>query len=341
LKTITYKNTPIHIGAEFSSLSNYLPDNVSSVVLLIDENVFAQSAYDFGDFQHLVIPAGESSKSMIVVEKLLERLVALGLDRSGFLVGVGGGVVCDLTGFIASIFMRGVRFGFVPTSLLAQIDASIGGKNGVNLGDYKNMIGTFTQPEFILVDLNFLETLPQQEFISGLAEVIKHACIQDVVYFEFIEQRLEVILAKDPNALNALILHSVRIKTEIVEADERESGLRKLLNFGHTFGHAIEKKYELTHGEAISLGMLLVNQIAVIEGRLKQNQAVRVEQLLTKMGLPTDLSFIDLSALENLVLKDKKRSGTHLDLILLHKIGGAQVVSKSVEEIQEMIKSMQ
>jgi len=340
LKTITYHNTPIYIGAAYPDLVSHIPENTSQVILLIDAHVFAQPEYNFENFKYIVVPAGESSKSLRYIENLLEDLIGLGLDRTGFLVGVGGGVVCDITGFVASVFMRGVRFGFVPTSLLAQVDASIGGKNGVNLGAYKNMVGTFTQPEFILVDLNFLQTLPQVEFVGGMAEVVKHACIRDVAYFEFIEHNFDRILSKERDVLEQVVLHSVHIKTTIVQADERETGLRKLLNFGHTFGHAIEKKYSLSHGEAVSLGMHLVNQIAVSEKRLSEHDALRIQQLLMKIGLPTDLSSVDFMTLEDAVLRDKKRSGSSLDLILLNELGSAQIVSKSVEEIHELIKRL-
>lgn len=340
METIKYQNTSIFVGAPFSSLTEYLPGSASQILLLVDENVMAQKAYDFSGFNCIVVPAGESTKNLAYVEKLLEQLVNLGLDRSGFLVGVGGGVVCDITGFVASIFMRGVKFAFVPTTLLAQVDAAIGGKNGVNLGAYKNMAGTFTQPEFVLTDLLFLNTLPQREFVSGMAEVVKHACITDARYFEFLEKEVENIKSKDVAILTQMVLQSVKIKAQVVAADEKESGLRKLLNFGHTFGHAIEKKLQIPHGEAVSLGMIIVNQIAVMEDRLTAHDAARIQLLLHHIGLPTNSEVLALHALEDLLFKDKKRLGQSLDLIVLNELGSATVVSKSFDEIQTYINTL-
>lgn len=340
METIKYQNTSIFVGAPFSSLAEYLPDSASQILLLVDENVMSQKDYDFSGFNCIVVPAGESTKNLAYVEKLLEQLVNLGLDRSGFLVGVGGGVVCDITGFVASIFMRGVKFAFVPTTLLAQVDAAIGGKNGVNLGAYKNMAGTFTQPEFVLTDLLFLKTLPQREFVSGMAEVVKHACIADARYFEFLEKEVENIKSKDVAILTQVVLQSVKIKAQVVAADEKESGLRKLLNFGHTFGHAIEKKLQIPHGEAVSLGMIIVNQIAVMEDRLTAHDAARIQLLLHHIGLPTNSEVLALHALEDLLFKDKKRLGQSLDLIVLNELGSATVVSKSFDEIQTYINML-
>jgi 3-dehydroquinate synthase len=337
LETIKYQNTSIFVGAPFSSLTEYLPDSVSQILLLVDENVMAQNDYDFSGFNCIVVPAGESSKNLAFVEKLLVELVNRGLDRSGFLVGVGGGVVCDITGFVASIFMRGVKFAFVPTTLLAQVDAAIGGKNGVNLGAYKNMAGTFTQPEFVLVDLFFLNTLPEREFISGMAEVIKHACIADAQYFEFLEKEKDKIRSKDQAILTQVVLQSVQIKAQIVAADVKESGLRKLLNFGHTFGHAIEKTLQIPHGEAVSYGMLIVNEIAVMDHRLTAHDAAKIKTLLHNFGLPTNSQDLKLNALEGLLFKDKKRLGHSLDLIVLNELGSATIVSKSFDEIQTYI----
>lgn len=341
MQIIQYHNTRVLVGENFSNLAKHFPESASQVILLVDENVLAQAEYDFKDFTCISIRSGEASKSLTYVESLIQQLIHLGLDRSGFLVGVGGGVVCDITGFVATIFMRGVKFGFVPTTLLAQVDAAIGGKNGVNLGAYKNMIGTFSQPEFILTDLNFLKTLPQNEFISGMAEVVKHACISDLEYFEYLEKNVDKIINQDIETLTELVLRSVVIKTKIVEADERESGLRKLLNYGHTFGHAIEKKMEIPHGEAVSLGLLVVNEIAVLEQRLSSNEALRIKALLQQFGLPTNNQDLQLNTLQDLLFKDKKRAGQQLDLILLSELGSASVVSKSFDEIQTYINTLQ
>lgn len=336
METIQYQKTKIFIGEKHQNLSDYLPKKAGKCILLIDENVFTQDVYDFSAFDHVIVPSGENSKSLNMVELLVNQLLDMGLDRSGFLVGVGGGVVCDLTGFVASIFMRGISFGFVPTTLLAQVDASIGGKNGVNLGLYKNMIGTFQQPEFILIDLDFLKTLPQNEFIGGMTEVIKHACILNPAYFELLESNAEKIMEQDSDLVYKVVMESVKIKTRIVEADERESGLRKMLNYGHTFGHAIEKVKGISHGEAVSLGIITVNKIALACNRLHENEAIRVSNLLAKFGLPTNMKNIDYRELRHIVLKDKKRTISGLDLILLNKIGNAEIVTLSTDEIDAL-----
>ncbi len=338
LQTITYHQTTIRIGEEFNNLESYLPAHASQVVLLVDENVLAHPNYDFNAYSCISIASGESSKSIAKVEEIIGQLIELGLDRNSILVGIGGGVVCDITGFVASIFMRGISFGFVPTTLLAQVDASIGGKNGVNLGAYKNMIGTINQPKFILIDFNFLGTLPKQEFISGMAEVVKHACIADRSYFEFLEHHCSEILSLQIEAVETMILHSVRIKTQIVESDELEAGLRKMLNYGHTFGHAIEKSMQIPHGEAVSLGMMVVNEIACKLKMLESKKSQRIEQLLNSIGLPTQFSKQVLENSMHLVVKDKKRAGKKIDLILLRDIGRAEIVPLDFQEIQSLIK---
>ena len=339
LHKINYQNTAVYIGESHQNLEQFLPKKAGLVVLLIDENVKKQTQYNFDNFPHIIVPSGESVKQLSYLEKVVEQLINLGMDRTGFLVGIGGGVVCDLSGFVASIFMRGIKFAFLPTTLLAQVDASIGGKNGLNLGPYKNMIGTFTQPEFVLIDLFFLQTLPKVEFSNGMAEVIKHACIQDVSYFDFIVENKSKILSFDLAVLELLVLKSVAIKTEIVEADEREEGVRKLLNFGHTFGHAIEKKYNIPHGAAVSLGMVLVNEFSVAQHVLLESTAKRIESLLKAFDLPTDISIALWEDLEALVFKDKKRSGANLDLILLREVGKAEVIKKSFTDIQHWFQN--
>lgn len=342
MKILNYHNTPILIGVDFGKFEQLLTENTnfsaaSKLILLIDANVYSSGAYNFDGFDFIVVPAGEGSKSLSYVEELIEQLLDKGLDRSGFLVGIGGGVVCDLTGFVASVFMRGIDFAFVPTSLLAQVDAAIGGKNGVNLASFKNMIGTFTQPKMILIDLKFLLTLPQNELISGMAEVVKHAAIRDANYFVYLENHIAGILSRNTDILMEVVLRSVEIKAQIVQEDELERGLRKLLNFGHTFGHAIEKTLHIPHGEAVSLGMCVVNRLAVLEGHLEVNDALRMENLLNRIGLPTDWSKIKLTDLEPLIFKDKKRNAKRIDFVLLSEIGSAFIAPKSFDDIHDLI----
>lgn len=340
METIKYHNTPVYISESYLNVSNYIP-NSDKTIFLVDEHVFHCEKYIFQSFKTIVIPSGEQQKSMTFIEELVGKILDLGADRTYFLVGVGGGVVCDITGFVASVFMRGIKFGFVPTTLLAQVDASIGGKNGVNIGDYKNMIGTITQPEFILIDETFLSSLPQEEIINGLAEIIKHACIQDKSYLSFITQNLSAVFSLEKEILSSIITTSVKIKTGIVHQDEQEKGVRKILNFGHTFGHAIEKKYGIPHGRAVSLGMIIANKIAVLINKLDLASEKTIKDLLAQTGLPTDISQLDLQSLKEIVFKDKKKSGSSFDFILLNKIGEAEIISFSPSQLDDIILQLQ
>jgi 3-dehydroquinate synthase len=337
VKTIKSHQTPIYVGESYKELDSYLPSNTSGVFFLVDENVFQTRQKEFEGREVIIVPSGEQQKSLNYVEELIGVLLLRGADRSSYLIGVGGGVVCDITGFVATVFMRGIKFAFVPTTLLAQVDASIGGKNGVNTGDYKNMIGAFSQPEFILVDPSFLLTLPKKELISGMAEVVKHACIKSEMYFNYIEENIASILTLNMEVIEELIIQSVMIKAAVVEEDEKESGIRKILNYGHTFGHAIEKKNQLAHGEAVSLGMVIVNSIAAKKGMLDAVSETRINDVLKKIGLPVNISEYDLVSLHSLVKNDKKKAGETISLILLNQIGNAQVVTVFIDDIPSVI----
>jgi len=312
----------VHVDGAFKNAWKDVP---SRTVVVTDSNVQRHWGHLFEGHPTVVLEAGEGQKSLAVVEDVVHRLIACGADRGSFLLGVGGGVICDLTGFVASVFMRGIPFAFAPTTLLAQVDAAIGGKNGVNTGPFKNMIGVFNQPEFVLSTPQFLTTLSDAEFSNGLAECIKHACIRSGEYFAWLEANMDGILQRNPVILSELILQSVRIKCTIVEADPLEKGERKLLNFGHTFGHAIERTLDIPHGQAVSLGMMLANGLAVERGLFSKEQAARVTALLSRAGLPTDTSHIDRDALRSLIRSDKKKQGGHIAFILLKDIGKAVI----------------
>ncbi len=326
------------IETSFSNIEYYLSEfSNAQKFILTDENVFSHYTHWFKNYTTIVVKAGEEQKRLNVVEQVINQLLEYGADPSSILIGVGGGVICDLGGFIASIYMRGIPFCAVPTTLLAQVDAAIGGKTGVNTAQIKNVMGTFKQPQFTLIDTTFLKTLPTQELINGMAEVVKHACIADSDYFNFLETNLIKILALEPEALKTTITRSIEIKKKIVEQDPEESGLRKILNFGHTFGHAIEKHYRVPHGFAVAKGMMIANQIAEEMGMISQEQSLRVEKICQQIGLQPSLNGINMGELFPYIIKDKKKTGAQLSLILLNKIGNAQIVEMPIYEVQKMI----
>lgn len=327
--TVHYCGVPIYLGEAFSEIWEKVSPRT---IIITDENVKAHWGHLFADRPCIVLPPGEDSKSLDTVGQVVEELVELGADRGSFLLGVGGGVVCDLTGFIASVFMRGIPFAFAPTTLLAQVDAAIGGKNAVNTYNFKNMIGLFNQPQFILSDPQLLSTLPDHEFSNGLAECIKHACIVDADYFAWLEENMDDIDQTNLQLLERLIWESVRIKCAIVDADPLEKGQRKLLNYGHTFGHVLEKQHGWPHGAAISVGMNLVNQMAVDRGMLNPGGQLRISELLMRAGLPSDTGGSHYTDLFQSVRSDKKKEDGHMAFVLLKGIGRAEIVRVALDE---------
>jgi 3-dehydroquinate synthase len=279
----------------------------------------------------LVVESSEDSKSLAYLDTLIDKLILLGCNRSSFIVGVGGGVISDIAGFIASIYMRGVRFGFVPTTLLSITDASIGGKNGVNFKGIKNIIGTINEPEFLLIDFSFLSTLSDFELSNGYSEIIKHACISSNKLFSLLEQ---VELDYNTNSFKEILKESIKVKLNIISNDLNENNSRKLLNFGHTFGHAIEAKYKISHGEAISLGIVLAINLSSKFGYLDDNSTVvRITNLLSKFSLPIDINKYNKKSLMYYVTKDKKSKGKYVDFIVLNNIGSAEVKNLLIEEL--------
>jgi len=265
--------------------------------------------------------------------------VAMEADRDTFLVAIGGGIVCDIAGFAASTYMRGIRYGFVASSLLAQVDASVGGKNGVNFEGYKNMVGVFNQPEFVICDLDLLTTLPKREILCGMAEVVKHAVIADVELFEYLFTRTDEALNVDRAVMKRAVYDSVVIKSAIVNTDEREKGERRKLNFGHTFGHAVEKVMGLPHGEAVGFGMAVATAFSVKLGLLKSEDAIRVSDLLTRLNLPTHLQ-VDPGLLLEALKKDKKRHGDGVAFVLIEGIGKAVVQQISFAQIESVFNEL-
>lgn len=312
------------IGDAINSLENYLPSG-RKVVIVTDPNVHRLYKEIINRYDYCLIGLGEPNKTLGTAGKLYGELLARGADRSTFLVGFGGGIVTDVTGFVASTYMRGLRFGFVATTLLAQVDASVGGKNGVNYEGYKNMVGTFNQPDFVLCDPAMLDTLPEREFRAGLAEVVKAAIIADADLFGRIERTTFEALRTDTDLLSDAVSAAIRVKADIVERDERESGDRRKLNLGHTLAHAIEKaSNRMNHGEAVAVGTALIAGAAVKLGALTQADCDRIVNVLTALGF--DLTPpVEVKRLLKEVGKDKKNEDGMLRIVLPVGIGDCEV----------------
>jgi 3-dehydroquinate synthase len=320
-------------NAEFSLLDVILESE--DVILITDENVFAKHATKFIGRKTIVIKAGEKYKNQKTVDDIIDQLIGLHADRNSLVVGVGGGVVTDISGFAASIYMRGIKFGFVPASILGMVDASIGGKNGVDVGIYKNLVGTINHPQFLLYDYSFLKTLPEEEWISGFAEIIKHACIRDKIMFEFLETKSLSDFQSDDRLIGKLIEENVNIKYNVVSNDEHENGERKLLNFGHTIGHAIENISGLSHGKAISVGMALACIVSEKLNGFSKDETQRIISLLTKYKLPVSVQ-INKQKTWEILLHDKKRFGSEMNFIVLNKIGKAEIKKIPLNELEEI-----
>ena len=275
-------------------------------------------------------PAGEASKNLSTVADVLDALLAItpAVDRATVVVALGGGVVGDLAGFVAAIALRGMRFYQCPTSLLADVDASVGGKTGVDHQAGKNLIGAFHQPAGVMIDVETLKTLPRRELIGGLAECVKHAVIRDASLLDYIEGRAEDILACLGDVMTELIARNVAIKAQVVAADEREAGQRAHLNYGHTVGHAIEAQAgygELSHGQAVALGMVAANRLAVGRGLLDEQSAQRIERLLSKLELPTRRPGLDADKVWWIMQHDKKALAGRIRMVLPIKLGAADI----------------
>ena len=278
------------------------------------------------------VEPGEQSKTMKVAEAICEDLLDANFPRNSVIIGLGGGMITDLAGFVASIYLRGVTYIAMPTTLLSMIDASVGGKTGVNLGA-KNIIGTFYPAEIILIDLDFLKTLSEREMKTGVAEVIKYAAVLDA--------SLEKVLMKKDIDFIKILEKGLRCKATICNKDLKEGGLRKVLNFGHTTGHAIEylSKYKLTHGEAISIGMMLANKAAIKLKKLKKMDAERIEAMLKRYDLPTELpKSIKLDDVIEMVYKDKKMVGDEVGFIISKGIGKHEIVQLDPKELKKLLK---
>jgi len=326
----------ILIGEGFDGLAALVPEDCTFIVA--DKTVASLYENRFPPGPVIRIQSGERHKTLETVRGIHEALIELGADRSAHVLGIGGGIVCDITGFAAATFMRGVALGFAATTLLAQVDASVGGKNGVNLSGYKNIVGTFRQPDFVLCDPSLLATLPPREVVNGLAEVVKHGAIGDPDLFGYLETYPEAAQSLEMEAVKRMVSASVTLKAAVVRRDEREAGERRILNFGHTLGHALEKVTSMSHGEAVSVGMVAASGWAVKRGLIPEEEAARLPRLLQTLGLPVRAA-ADPLALMDAIAKDKKREGGRIHFVFLRRIGEAVVEPMDLSETEEMILS--
>ena len=333
--TFSQNTTRFYFDANFSILAKLVDKD--KTVLITDENIFNAHRKKFNGWTTIVLNPGEEYKVQLTVNEIIDQLIAFEADRKTMLVGIGGGVITDLTGYVAAIYMRGLSFGFVPTSILAMVDAAIGGKNGIDVGVYKNIVGTIRQPQFLLYDYSLLKSLPQSEWVNGFAEIVKHACIKDARLFNTLRQNSIRSYQRNSKELGALIKKNVHIKASVVQADEFEKGERRLLNFGHTLGHAIENIYKMPHGHAISIGMVAASRISQGLNGFKESQ--KVIDLLDQYGLPTAADFDKKKSMEVLKMDKKKVSGS-MNYIILEKIGRGAVVQIPLPQLEELINQL-
>ncbi len=285
------------------------------------------------------IPDGEEYKNSATLNRVYDALLEAGIDRSSFIVALGGGVVGDLAGYAAATWLRGIRFVQVPTTLLSQVDSSVGGKTGIDHPLGKNLIGAFYQPRLVLIDVATLDTLDLRQFRAGLAEVVKYGAIIDLPFFEFLESNIDAILAMDPDTLIRVICQSCALKAQVVELDEKESGLRAVLNYGHTLGHAFETLcgYSgMVHGEAVAIGMALAARVSAALGFCSPGDVLRITTLIESCGLATDVPSFDRGKLLNSIAADKKSKSGAITFICNNGIGMYAMSQHTPEELLKL-----
>ncbi len=348
------KKYPIYFDSSFESLPikvAELVDNISKICIITDDNVdslYGKQVEDlfknhFSNVCRIAFKHGEKSKNLDTISDFYSFMIDNKLDRKSLIVALGGGVAGDMAGFTAATYMRGIRFIQVPTTLLSQVDSSVGGKTGVDFKGYKNIIGSFAQPELVYINLNSLDTLPSREFNAGMAEVIKYGVALDSDFYRYIEENKELIKKLNKTVLEKIIYKSCDIKRKIVEEDEKENGSRALLNFGHTIGHAIErlKEFELLHGECISIGFISAFIISIEMGMDKNNNIQKLENILSYFELPLKVRGLTVQDIYNQLFYDKKTSSDTIKLALLKESGTSYISDKATRDtIEKGIKAI-
>lgn len=339
IKVKTNKKTKVVFNFSWKNIGK-IAKRYNKLILVIDHNVYNNHQKKFIDFEDVIVINGsEKSKTLEQSQIIIDKLLKMGADKNSLLLGIGGGVITDITGFVASIYKRGIPFGFLPTTLLAAVDAAIGGKNGVNADNIKNCIGTINQPDLILYDYQFFKTLSDEEFSNGFAEVIKYGCICDCELFDYLEMYDLQYFIKSPVALQMIIQKCIQIKSKIISKDPNDNSIRKTLNFGHTVGHAIEKDLDLKHGYAVSIGMVVASQLSNTKIGLQKEDVERISMLLKRYNLPVDAS-TKSSDVMSLISNDKKKKGEMIDFVLLQSIGESEITPLSLEEIKKDVKKL-
>lgn len=328
-------STSVYFDASIKELKEIV--SPQDAIIITDDTFHPLHTSKFKGWKTITIKTGEAYKVQSTVDDIINQLIVLKADRKTTLIGVGGGVITDITGYVASVYMRGISFGFVPTTLLAMIDASIGGKNGIDVGVYKNMVGNIRQPNFLLYDVSLLKTLPDSEWSNGFAEIIKHACIKDAAMFKILEQNTLSKFQKNKMLLSQLVQRNAKIKIKVVQIDEFEKGERRLLNFGHTLAHALENQYALSHGQAVSIGSSYASIIS--KQLLGFKQTEKVLAVLEQYGLPTNASF-DKEKVFEVLQMDKKREKAEMNYILLEKIGKAVIIPIPLTDLKNILESL-
>jgi len=351
---LSERSYDIHIGTgQLEEAGRFILNRrkVSHAVVITDENVQRLYAESIANnlrrsdihVDLLAVAAGETSKSLQQIDHLWRKMLEIGADRKSVVVAVGGGVVGDLAGFVAATFTRGIGLFQIPTTLLAQVDSSVGGKVGINLPGAKNMVGAFWQPSGVLIDTAVLDSLPDREYRAGLAEVVKYGVILDADFFRFLEDHIDAINDRDHAVLQQVVTRCCQLKADVVAADEREeTGGRAVLNYGHTFCHAFETVTgygTLLHGEAVSIGMLCASRLAQLLGKIDQAATDRQKTLLRGLGLPTDVPSASLDEFVSAMQRDKKVEHGKLRFVLPTKIGQVELVGDiSTELVQKSLR---
>ncbi len=332
--TVRSSTTKIYTDTEYSIFHKLISPH--TYIIISDKNIFKTYPTIFKDCKYILIDDGEENKILATIEAIISKLIEFGVDRNSYIIGIGGGMVCDITGFVAHIYMRGTRFGLIPTTLLSQIDASIGGKNGINFSDNKNFIGSFDNPDFIISDLKFIDTISEEQFKSGLGEIIKYALIGNKEILSILQDNTDCILNHNKTCLGQLTSKSIAMKMDIVENDPLDKGYRHILNFGHTFGHTIEIIDKIPHGIAVVKGMNVAIDLSVKLELLDKQKAADIKKLLIDLGY--DISYQLRDEHIRLVCNDKKKNGDSIKLVLLNDICVPTIKEIQVSSIPTLVK---